>query len=67
MQNSFGKTGKGVALRVSGDKAAFYNCRILSYQDTLLDDAGRHFYQNCFIQGGVDFIFGNAASLYQVN
>ncbi|XP_040958593.1 putative pectinesterase 11 isoform X2 [Gossypium hirsutum] len=39
IQNKFGTSGKAVAVRVSGDKAAFYGCRFLSYQDTLLDDA----------------------------
>lgn len=57
---------KAVALRVSGDRAAFFGCRILAYQDTLLDDDGRHYYENCYIEGEVDFICGNAASLFEV-
>ncbi|CAI9104538.1 OLC1v1003230C2 [Oldenlandia corymbosa var. corymbosa] len=65
IQNTYGTNGIAVALRVSGDKAAFYGCRILSYQDTLLDDAGRHYYINCYIEGGVDFICGNATSLFE--
>ncbi|PIN12185.1 Pectinesterase [Handroanthus impetiginosus] len=65
IQNKYGKSGKGVALRVSGDKAAFYGCRILSYQDTLLDDSGRHYYKNCYIEGATDFVFGNGASLFE--
>uniref|UniRef100_A0A803NQR4 Pectinesterase n=2 Tax=Cannabis sativa TaxID=3483 RepID=A0A803NQR4_CANSA len=60
-----GKGRKAVSVRVSGDKAAFYNCRILSYQDTLLDDSGRHYFNNCYIEGAVDFIFGSAASLFE--
>ncbi|KAL2928019.1 putative pectinesterase 11 [Bienertia sinuspersici] len=63
--NTYGTRGKGVALRVVGDKAAFYGCRMLSFQDTLLDDAGRHYYKNCYIEGATDFIFGNAASLFE--
>ncbi|GLJ39179.1 hypothetical protein SUGI_0798620 [Cryptomeria japonica] len=54
-----------VAIRVSGDRSAFYNCRFLGYQDTVLDDSGRHYFKNCFIQGGVDFICGNGQSLYE--
>lgn len=54
-----------MALRVSGDRAAFYGCRILSHQDTLLDDTGRHYYNNCYIEGDVDFICGNAASFFE--
>lgn len=56
-----------MALKVKGDRGAFYSCRIQSYQDTLLDDSGRHYYNNCYIEGAVDFIFGSAASLYEVS
>ncbi|XVF01093.1 hypothetical protein REPUB_Repub04eG0058000 [Reevesia pubescens] len=52
-------------MRASGDRAAFYKCRILSYQDTLFDDDGRHYYSNCYIEGATDFVCGNAASLYE--
>ncbi|MBA0566346.1 hypothetical protein Golob_011174, partial [Gossypium lobatum] len=54
IQNTYGDRAKAVALRVSGDRAAFFECRILSYQDTLLDDTGRHYYSNCYIEGAVD-------------
>ncbi|CAN1269731.1 Putative pectinesterase 11 [Linum perenne] len=66
IQNTYGRGGKAVALRVSGDRAAFYGCRILSYQDTLLDDTGSHYYSNCYIQGATDFICGDASSLFEV-
>jgi len=55
---------QAVALRISGDMAAFYNCRFIGYQDTLCDDVGKHYFKNCYIQGTVDFIFGNGRSLY---
>ncbi|KAJ8641415.1 hypothetical protein MRB53_018109 [Persea americana] len=63
-QNTYGAGAQAVALQVAGDKAAFYGCRILSYQDTLLDDVGRHYYSNCYIEGAIDFICGNGLSLY---
>ncbi|KZV28864.1 Pectinesterase 11 [Dorcoceras hygrometricum] len=65
IQNEHGSGAKAVALRVSGDRAAFIGCRILSHQDTLLDDRGRHYYSNCYIEGDTDFICGNAASFFQ--
>lgn len=34
------------------------------YQDTLCDDAGYHLFKDCYIEGTVDFIFGNSKSLY---
>ncbi|KAK9046648.1 hypothetical protein V6N11_052531 [Hibiscus sabdariffa] len=61
IQNSYGAGAKAVALRVSRDRVAFFGCRISSYQDTLLDDTGRHYYSNCYIEGAVDFIFGDAS------
>ena len=60
------KGAQAVALRVSGNKSAFYNCKIIGYQDTLCDDRGYHFFKNCYIQGTVDFIFGSGTSLYLV-
>ncbi|MCO5585833.1 hypothetical protein L7F22_039766 [Adiantum nelumboides] len=59
------KDRQAVALRISGDQAAFYNCNLLGHQDTLYDDKGRHYFEGCFIQGSVDFICGNGQSLYK--
>ncbi|CAN7136619.1 unnamed protein product [Brassica rapa subsp. narinosa] len=65
IQNKFGTGGQAVAVRVAGDNAAFYGCVITSYQDTLLDDDGNHYFKNCYIEGATDFICGNASSLYE--
>ncbi|KAL5700757.1 pectinesterase [Ranunculus cassubicifolius] len=56
---------QAVALRISGNKAAFYNCSFYGTQDTLYDHRGLHYFNNCFIQGSVDFIFGYGRSLYE--
>ncbi|KAL6620557.1 hypothetical protein ACP70R_035696 [Stipagrostis hirtigluma subsp. patula] len=61
-----GALGKqGVALRISADNAAFVGCNFLGAQDTLYDHLGRHYYRDCYIEGSVDFIFGNALSLFE--
>ncbi|KAF5751077.1 putative pectinesterase 11 isoform X1 [Tripterygium wilfordii] len=65
IENTYGVSAQAVALRVEGDLVAFYACNIVSYQDTLLDDVGRHYYHNCYIEGATDFICGNGASLFQ--
>ncbi|KAI4342586.1 hypothetical protein MLD38_027196 [Melastoma candidum] len=47
----------GAAL-ISGGKSYFYWCEFYGFQDTLLDNQGRHCYESCTIQGAVDSIFG---------
>ncbi|XVE98077.1 hypothetical protein REPUB_Repub03eG0074300 [Reevesia pubescens] len=61
-----GAVGKqAVAFRISADTATFMGCRFLGAQDTLYDHLGRHYYKDCYIEGSVDFIFGNALSLFE--
>ncbi|XVE54177.1 hypothetical protein DITRI_Ditri03aG0059700 [Diplodiscus trichospermus] len=61
-----GAVGKqAVAFRISADTATFLGCRFLGAQDTLYDHLGRHYYKDCYIEGSVDFIFGNALSLFE--
>ncbi|MCD7464666.1 hypothetical protein HAX54_053199 [Datura stramonium] len=55
---------QAVALRTGGDKASLYNCKMYGFQDTFCDDKGKHFFKDCYIEGTVDFIFGNGKSLY---
>nr|GMD79074.1 probable pectinesterase 29 [Ipomoea batatas] len=50
----------------AGDMIAVYNCRFNGWQDTLWDTFGRHYYKDCTIAGAVDFIFGEARSIYEV-
>ncbi|KAK1432193.1 hypothetical protein QVD17_09086 [Tagetes erecta] len=65
-QNTAGASNhQAVALRVGSDLSAFYQCDMLAYQDTLYVHKNRQFYINCLIAGTVDFIFGNAAVVFQ--
>ncbi|KAL8235245.1 hypothetical protein R6Q59_021345 [Mikania micrantha] len=65
-QNTAGPSGEqAVAIRVGSDLSAFYQCDMIAYQDTLYVHSNRQFYINCFIAGTVDFIFGNAAVVFQ--
>jgi len=51
---------------VYGDKTAFYECGFVGVQDTLTDLVGRHYFESCYIEGYVDFIWGYGQSIYQV-
>jgi len=55
------------AARLYGDKYFFHNCSFIGYQDTLFDRSGRHVFKDCYIQGEVDFIYGDGQSYYQVS
>jgi pectinesterase len=63
-ENTAGNTGQAVAAAVRADRAIFKNCRFLGHQDTLFADYGRQYYVDSYIEGGVDFIFGNAAAVF---
>ncbi|XP_073391746.1 probable pectinesterase 68 [Physcomitrium patens] len=44
--------------------ATRHNCAFYGGQDTLCDDTGRHYFKNCYVQGSIDFVFGNGHSMY---
>ncbi|KAA3456057.1 pectinesterase 31-like [Gossypium australe] len=82
-------SGQAVAIRVTADRCAFYNCKFLGWQhlrsfllpvdidllesyclynhlqDTLYLHHGRQYLKDCYIEGSVDFIFGNSTALLE--
>ncbi|XP_027074224.2 probable pectinesterase/pectinesterase inhibitor 41 [Coffea arabica] len=56
---------QAVAVRNGADLSTFYSCSFEGYQDTLYAHSLRQFYRECDIYGTVDFIFGNAAAVFQ--
>ena len=64
-ENSAGAVGQALAIRVDGDRATFRNCRFWGWQDTILLNRGRQYFENCTIAGHVDFIFGAATAWFE--
>ncbi len=64
-ENSAGPVGQALAIRIDGDRAVFRNCRFLGWQDTILANRGRHYFEDCYIEGHVDFIFGGATCWFE--
>jgi pectinesterase len=67
IENTAGRVGQAVALHVEGDKVVVRNCRLLGNQDTLYTATAnsRQYYENCYIEGTTDFIFGEATAAFQ--
>ena len=64
--NSAGSSNEqAMALRSTSHLSAFYQCRFEGFQDTLFVGNGTQFYRSCEIYGSVDFIFGDAAAVFQ--
>ena len=65
---------QAVALAVTGDRAVFDRVRLLGAQDTLYAASrkcaaepcpvSRQYFRNCYIEGHVDFIFGDANAFF---
>ncbi|MGA8111401.1 MAG: pectinesterase family protein [Acidobacteriaceae bacterium] len=69
---------QALALRVTGDRARFHNVRLLGNQDTLYTGSkgcsgegadrtcmpARQYFSDCYIEGNVDFIFGDGKTVF---
>lgn len=64
-ENSFGIGSQAVAVLVEADRAVFKKCRFLGWQDTLYAKNGRQYYFDSYIEGSVDYIFGQAAAVFE--
>lgn len=70
----FSAPSQGVALSVTGDRAVFTRVRLLGAQDTLHAGSrkcatsecpvSRQYFRDCYIEGHVDFIFGDSKAFF---
>ncbi|WP_175408197.1 pectinesterase family protein, partial [Streptomyces sp. TRM64462] len=62
---------QAVAIKVMGDRSAFFHCRFLGHQDTLYADTvsasvfGRQYFSHCHVEGDVDFVFGRSTAVFE--
>jgi pectinesterase len=65
--NTYGSGVQALALYAGGDRQVYRNVRLLGYQDTFLSWGGtgskqvRQYIYKSYIEGAVDFIYGNGA------
>jgi len=65
IRNTAGRVGQAVALHVEGDRCEVNHCRLLGNQDTLYVVGSPQHFNDCFIEGTTDFIFGRATALFE--
>jgi len=70
LENLQGRLGDGpqsLAIKTNGDRIALISCRLISGQDTVyVNKAGtRVYFNNCYIDGNTDFIYGGAIALFE--
>jgi pectin methylesterase-like acyl-CoA thioesterase len=56
---------QALALLVTGDRAVFRNVRLLGNQDTVYAGSKRQYFTECYIEGNVDFIFGDGKAVFE--
>lgn len=67
IKNSSGQVGQAVALALNANRVLISNCTILGNQDTLYATGSnnKQYLKDCYIEGTVDFIFGQATMLFE--
>ncbi len=65
-RNSAGTVGQAVACFIEADRAFFRQCRFLGFQDTLYTygKGVRNYFEECYIEGTVDYIFGWSTAVF---
>jgi pectinesterase len=65
LANTAGRKGQALAIRIDGDRDVFRKVRFLGWQDTILTNRGRHYFEECYIEGATDFIFGGSTAFFE--
>ena len=64
IRNTAGSSaGQAVALRTTGDKTIVNNCKLTGFQDTFYAHQNRQYIFKTYVNGGTDFVFGDATAV----
>ena len=63
--NTAGDVGPAIALWTKGNRSHFRHCAFLGYQDTLFLNSKYTYFENCYVEGAVDVIFGRSTAVFQ--
>ncbi|KAF5309034.1 hypothetical protein D9619_013593 [Psilocybe cf. subviscida] len=61
LKNTFGQGSQALAVSANGSKQGYYGVSFTGFQAS---ETGVQFYANCYIEGAVDFIFGQHAHAF---
>ncbi|ROV98015.1 hypothetical protein VMCG_07003 [Cytospora schulzeri] len=64
IKNTYGKGSQAIALSAYNTEQGYYGVGLYGYQDTLLAQTGNQVYASCYIEGAVDYIFGQHARIW---
>jgi pectinesterase len=64
LENTAGPSDRAIAVRVDGDRVVFRHCRLLGWEDAVLLNRGRQYFDRCVLAGGYDFILGGATVFF---
>ncbi|RPA99941.1 pectinesterase-like protein [Choiromyces venosus 120613-1] len=62
--NTRGSGSQAMALSAQADKQGYYGVKLVGFQDTLLTNIGYQVYARSYIDGAVDFIFGQRSRVW---
>ncbi|EED14650.1 pectin methylesterase, putative [Talaromyces stipitatus ATCC 10500] len=64
VKNTYGSGAQALALSAYATDQGYYGCQFIGYQDTVLAETGNQLYAKCYIEGAIDFIFGQHATAW---
>lgn len=64
VKNTAGNVGQALAINTEGDRGIYKNCKFYGFQDTYYAHKKRQYNYKCYVEGGTDFIYGDATAVF---